>query len=327
LSLTAENRGRQPESSFTGNIPVSKLIQQEQMNKQRIAILMHERAEHISGKHLIDVLADYWREDGCNVILLYGTKHFIPADLLFVHVDLSVVPDAYLTFAKRYPMVINGDIKDIRKETFSQNLLTMGDPWNGPVIVKTNKNYAGRPEAKRDQYDGITGYIRQKFRGARIRLNPEWLAPSIKEPADYPIYRHLREVPRLYFYHPGLIIQKFMPEIENGLYCLHNMLFLGGRFSCLRLKSENQIVNMGTAEEREWNMVPHPKLVALRNRLGLDYGKFDYVIIDGEPILLDVNKTIGWPGRGFDEDSREEMMTHIEYLSKGVYHFFLIDKN
>jgi hypothetical protein len=295
------------------------------MNKQRIAILRHEKAEVMSGRRVIDLLADYWREGGYNVIFLYGTKNFVPADLLFVHVDLSVVPDAYLTFAKRYPVVINGDIKDIRKETFSQNLLKRGDSWNGPVIVKTNKNYAGLPELVHKRHKGIVGDIRQKLRRARIRMNLEWIDPTIKKPADYPIYNHLRDVPRLYFYHPGLIIQKFMPEIENGLYCLHNMHFLGDRLSCLRLKSENQIVNMGTADETEWNTEPHPKVVALRDRLGLDYGKFDYVIIDGQPILLDINKTIGWPGEEFVEDNRNEMMAYFEYQSKGLSHFFSRD--
>jgi hypothetical protein len=292
------------------------------MNKQRIAILRHEKAEYMSGKRVIDLLADYWREDGYNVIFLYGTKHFVPADLLFVHVDLSVVPDAYLTFAKRYPMIINGDIKDIRKETFSQNLLKRGDSWNGPVIVKTNKNYAGLPELLHKRQKGTMGYIHQKLRRTRMRMNVEWIEPTINEPADYPIYRHLREVPRLYFYHSDLIIQKFMPEIENGLYCLHNMHFLGDRLSCLRMKSKNRIVNMGTAQETEWNTEPHPKLVALRDRIGLDYGKFDYVIVDGQPILLDINKTVGWPGSEFIEDNRNEMMAYFKYQSKGLDHFF-----
>jgi hypothetical protein len=292
------------------------------MNKQRIVILMHENAENRKRKHLINILADYWREDGCNVIFLYGTKRFVPADLLFVHVDLSVVPDAYLTFAERYPVVVNGDIKDIRKETFSQNLLKRGDTWDGQVIVKTNKNYAGRPEVKHDQYEGITEYIYQKLQGTINRLNLEWLDPAIKKPADYPIYNHLREVPWLYFYHPELIIQKFIPEMENGLYCLHHMLFLGDRVSCARLRSKQRIVNMGTAKDIEWNTRPHPKLTALRHHLGLDYGKFDYVIADEQPILLDINKTIGWPGDGFDEDNSNEMKACYEYQSKGLYHFF-----
>jgi hypothetical protein len=38
-------------------------------------------------------------------------------------------------------------------------------------------------------------------------------------------------------------------------------------------------------------VAPHPEIEARRQALGLDYGKLDYVVRDGEAILLDVNKT------------------------------------
>ena len=34
-------------------------------------------------------------------------------------------------------------------------------------------------------------------------------------------------------------------------------------------------------------------MVKLREQMGFDYGKFDYVIHEGKPILLDANKTVG----------------------------------
>jgi hypothetical protein len=290
--------------------------------KERIAVLMHEGTENRPENYLIYIMANYWREDGHKVFFLYGTKRFVPADILFVHVDLSVVPDFYLSFAARYPIVVNGGVKDIRKKTFSPGLLKPGDSWDGPVIVKTNKNYAGKPESKQDRCDGIAGYIRRKMRAARNRVDLEWLDPAIKKPTDYPVYDHLREVPRLYFYHPELVIQKFMPEIENGLYCLRNMHFLGDHVSCLRLKSRQQIVNMATSEDTEWNIEPEPELVALRDQLGFDYGKFDYVMIDGQAVLLDINKTIGWPGGEFVKSNNGEIMTYFKCHSEGMYHFF-----
>jgi hypothetical protein len=292
------------------------------MKKQHIAILMHEWAEGKPGNYLIYNLADYWREDGHEVSFLYGTKRFVPADLLFVHVDLSVVPDFYLSFAKRYPIVVNGGIKDIRKKAFSHGLLRPGDSWPGPVIVKTNNNYAGKPESKQGQYDGITGNICSKMRAARNRLDLEWIDPAIEKPTDYRVYDRLQDVPRLYFYHPELIIQKFMPERENGLYCLRMMFFLGDRLGCLRLKSKQRIVNMNTSEDTEWNIEPHPKLVALRDQLGINYGKFDYVIVDGQVVLLDINKTVGRPRREFIQDNDNEMTASLKYHSEGLYHYF-----
>jgi hypothetical protein len=292
------------------------------MKKQRIAVLMHEGAEGGPGNYLIYILADYWREDGHEVFFLHGTKRFVPADLLFVHVDLSVVPDFYLSFAARYPVVVNGSVKDIRKKTFSRGLLRRGDSWQGPVIVKTNNNYAGKPERKHKAYGGITEAIRRILRGARNRLDLEWLDPAIKKPTDYRTYDHLQDVPRLYFYHPELVIQKFMPERENSLYCLRWMLFLGDRVSCVRLKSKQRIVNIGSTENIEWNIEPHPKLLALRDQLRVDYGKFDYVVIDGQAVLLDINKTVGWPAAKFIKDNENEMKEYFKYHSAGLYHYF-----
>ena len=37
----------------------------------------------------------------------------------------------------------------------------------------------------------------------------------------------------------------------------------------------------------------HPQIRELREAMGFDYGKFDYVVRDGEAILLDANKTPG----------------------------------
>ena len=85
-----------------------------------------------------------WREDGHTVIYLFGTRRLIPADLIFVHVNLSVVPDAYLEFASRYPIVINGRIRDIRKSTTEPAATRRS--LGRPVIVKSDLNHGGEPE-------------------------------------------------------------------------------------------------------------------------------------------------------------------------------------
>ena len=73
----------------------------------------------------------------------------MPADLILVHVDLSVVPEKYLAFASRYSIVLNGRLPDIRKSVVSTNLVGMRDSWTGPVIAKSDLNYGGRPERSR----------------------------------------------------------------------------------------------------------------------------------------------------------------------------------
>jgi hypothetical protein len=87
----------------------------------RVAVLFEgwERSFDPAG-YLVHDLAQLWREDGLEVVYLYGTDRFVPADLALVHVDLSVVPEPYLEFAARYPIVLNGRVRDIRKTVTSR---------------------------------------------------------------------------------------------------------------------------------------------------------------------------------------------------------------
>lgn len=287
------------------------------MRKRRIAILMHEEDdEDVLEKYLISRLAEYWREAGHEVIFLFGTEHFVPADLLFVHVDLSVVPESYRAFADRYPVAINDRVKDIRKSTFSQGLLQPGDSWDGPVVVKTDNNAAGYPEHDRP---GLVAKVRQKLISTMYRLELEGPISLLRTTIDYPVYDHLQEVPYSYFYNPSLIVQKFIPEKEEGLYCVRYMEFLGDHITCTRLKGEHPIVKRKNAEVVEVDIEPHPEIVAMRDRLGVDYGKFDYVVTGGEAILLDVNKTVGYTPSVQETEERRELR---RYRAEGLYDFF-----
>ena len=101
------------------------------MSQMRIAILLHKNdTKEILQSSLITYLAEFWREDGHEVLFLFGTEEFISADILIVHVDLTIVPDSYLEFAKQYPIVLNGNVKDIRKSTISKILLNQDDEKN-----------------------------------------------------------------------------------------------------------------------------------------------------------------------------------------------------
>ena len=90
-------------------------------------MLFHREDRHYDpSRYIVHRLADYWREDGHDVVYLFGVKRFVPADLVLVHVNLSVVPDEYLEFAGRYPIALNRHIRDIRKTTVSANLTGPG---------------------------------------------------------------------------------------------------------------------------------------------------------------------------------------------------------
>jgi hypothetical protein len=69
-------------------------------------------------------------------------------------------------------------------------------------------------------------------------------------------------------------------------------LFLGDGERCSRIGCRDAVFKADdntTAEAVE----PHAEARAWRAELGLDYGKIDYTVHDGEVILLDAHKTTG----------------------------------
>jgi hypothetical protein len=64
---------------------------------------------------------------------------------------------------------------------------------------------------------------------------------------------------------------------------------------------------------------PHKHVTEWREALRMDYGKFDYVVVNGKPILLDANKTIGATPSGMNQlISREEVESNRRILAEGI---------
>lgn len=286
------------------------------MKKHRIAILMHEMDNRETlDFSIIKFFSKYWEEDGHDVVFLFGIDKYVPADLIFVHVDMSVVPNSYLKFAKKYPVAINGKVKDVRKSSYSSLLLQSEDDWEGKVIVKSDKNCAGTPELIRS---GLMGRIQKKLLKVVNGLNLDSITPGILTAMDYQIYDHLNKVPKAYFYHPGLVIEKFIPEMDGDKYAVRMTSFLGDRSSTIYLKGEHPILKGDTAETVTHNTEPHPDVEQWKKDLNFDYGKFDYVVTDGTAILLDANKTVGCSASLVDN---KELDKRRRYRARGLYSY------
>lgn len=282
---------------------------------KRIAVLFHagDRHTELSG-YIVDHLAQFWREDGHEVVYVFGTRHFVPADVALLHVNLSVVPEGYLQLAARYPLALNARVRDIRKSMTSTNLVANGDGWQGPVIVKSDLNFGGMPErllamSPLERRARIWRVLRRAARrGERGRFT-SW--------KDYTVFNRLEDVPEGLRHRRDVVVERFLPELEDGLFHLRVYQFLGDRSSCTRLGSPYPLFKAGmsvTAEPVE----PHPEVEAWRSRLGMDYGKLDYLVHDGRPVLIDVNKTTG-ASRHMGDEALRGMRRH---LAEGLYSYF-----
>jgi len=244
----------------------------------RIAVLTHRYDNFLGGFYLLHGLFPHWTEWGHEIRVVVGPPKRRWGDLAIMHVDCSVVPREYLDLVARYPVVVNGAQRDNRKRAISRHLVRPGDDWRGPVVVKSDLNFGGMPE------------WRQNKAAMRIGERPPHRIGRVNK--DYRIYDSPAEVPDDVWRRSDLVVERFHAERDERGYWLRNWIFFGDRERCNRNCSPKPIVKGPDVVLCEPVSVPE-EMRAERERLGFDYGKFDFVVHDGIPVLLDANCTPG----------------------------------
>ncbi|MGD0769774.1 MAG: hypothetical protein ABSB42_16445 [Tepidisphaeraceae bacterium] len=250
-----------------------------------IVILTHQHDEFDQMTHLLHGVCQVWRENGIKVTVLRGVGPRVEADLAILHVDVTVVPDEYIQFMRLYPVAINPTVKDISKRHISANLVHRGDGYEGPVIVKTNRNYGGGREAEMAQQ---SSWFAKYARALRRRL--PWSLRAELDVWEYPIFDSVSQLPRAVWHNPDLIVDRFLPERRDGFYCMRSWIFLGDAEENNLMYANQPIIKSKVAVRIEEAQVPD-ELRKMRRELGFDFGKFDYGIVDGRVVLYDANRT------------------------------------
>jgi len=290
-----------------------------QMSKPSILFLQHEFDNPLAGsRYIAALLKQNWEQNGYPVQCVRGVREQIPADLLFVHIDVTVVTDEYLDFMSHYPVVINGRVTDISKDRISSHLLQRGDEYPGPVIVKTKANFGGRQDLKlmaRAGLDPLELDLHQR----------PWRKIETLDSYDYPVFDSPRAVPPGVWKNPRLVVEKFVAERnEDGHYVMRNWFFLGDEGFTRSVSSPHRIVKPSDhpppGRETHLHFLDepiHPGLHELRKNLGFDHGRFDYVMADGQPVVFDANTTPVI----VEEGIRMHEKQFLEDLPKGLLSF------
>lgn len=262
--------------------------------KPAITILVHEHQRfERSFLYILNFFWKRWEERGHTVRIAQGVRDKVPGDIVFNHVDVTVLPDPYREFIARFPRAINGRVTDIGKQHYSPILVGEGDTWDGQVIVKTKANYGGHADAAVRAGRGDVAL------GGDAGERP-WRKRELLDPYNYPVFDSIQAVPSGVWRNPNLIVEKFMPEFnEDGLYVMRNWHFFGDQGFVRKVSSPFHIVKPmthGDDSGRECYLArtsdPVPREAqALRERLGFDYGRFDYVEVDGRGVVFDANTT------------------------------------
>lgn len=312
------------------------------MPNKRIVIITN--AGSFEGS-LIEWMTDCWSDSGYSVELISNLNTNTEADIAFLHVDSTRVPLAYLEFSKRFPVVINRNTSSISKELFSNQILEQSFGYKGKVIVKTKENYGGLPELYRGKFSKIGRKViitnkdiaLSKSLNNRFLKSYIWEKVRVLDPSNYPIFDSIEDVPSGVWKNPRLIVEKFLPEQDaDGRYIIRHWYFFGDKEFNRTLSSNNPISKWSSMnkEERirsreEWSkieIVSNEKLPqevrAVREKLGMDFGRIDWALNNGKPIVFDANKTPGGIGvRSLDSDLDLKRRSLICEFSEGIEYF------
>jgi hypothetical protein len=287
---------------------VAEAAEIEPANRILLVHARHEPFKHVP--YVVHLLADEWRSRGIPVEVTDSLQRPLGPDVLvFPHFDLTVIPSPLADSLSRCARVINRAVTDISKRAISRQLVASPDEYDGEVIVKTDLNFGGWPEMRL-----LASHGGEPAKQLEAAAKLPWMVSGIVRCEQYPIYDNPRQVPRLVWDNPRLVVEKFLPEREGDLYALRQYVFFGDReINTRAISADPRVKSRGVVRREILGSTP-ASVRAVRAELGFDYGKFDYVVNGDEVIVFDVNRTFT-----YDPDSKAGSATSlIMKLADGI---------
>jgi hypothetical protein len=262
----------------------------------RILIQTHRRDSPIEGsKYTLNSLLGFWRQMGLSILFQSGLPPWgtVAAEIAMNHICATRTPAPYLNYLCRFPTVINGALVDTSKQLYNRDLLSRGNRYDGPVIIKTKLNSGGANEHK--HAGELTRYLNALLRASArpFRRNTHWSTTARLKSRHYPVYDSPSLVPAEVWTNPNLLVQKFQPELEgDNLYRLRSWYLLGDRgFHVVTVGKEPIVKGVNIVDRRVANDGTPTELAEVRKTMRVDFGRFDYVMVGGKAVVYDINRT------------------------------------
>lgn len=269
-------------------------------------------SEKMPGSALISHLADEWRDAGHTVS--FGPAEQLDADVGVLHINRTWVDDQYVPKVLNGRLLLNGNVLDISKRRFSDHILKPDDDYDGPIMIKTNGNCFEQPE--RGRLEWLLFY---RWRLKLANAGTWRLAREL--PGIYPVVQCIEDVPQWVWSRKDLVVEKFMPEMDGDLYVLRMWVFFGDREFGVKMWSSDPMVKADNFLRFEYLHEVPEGLRPIREKLQFDFGKFDYVMVNGEAVLLDINTT---PTIAASSGRRSP---NIANLAEGIRYYLESSKN
>jgi len=253
-----------------------------------IVVLVHPLQGLDHGYFLRRIALVNWAEQGRRVVVHGGVANLPEADACILHVDLTELPEDYVAAARRYPVALNTRPRSIAKRQVSKGLLAAADDYDGPVVIKSDLNHRGLPEARMAAATG------GRLSTLRERVE-RWLPRPWRRQlpgGGYLALPHRSQVPGWVWRDSTLVVERLFTEQVGELFAIRQWFCLGDRDVVSTHLGPEPLVKLATAVRRlKLSFEVPDEIRAQRRALGLDFGKLDFVVSPQGPYLFDANRT------------------------------------
>lgn len=276
--------------------------------RPKIALLWHPRHwRFMRKKYLLWQHVELWERDGMDIGHFRSARRAAAwADLVIVHMDVSVIHPKYIDALANHPCVLNRGVLDIRKSSTSECTLQRDSTWTGPVIVKSNLNREGRPE---------------RMKGIAAGFKGSWWS---RKESQYLEFSSLRAVPTWAWKGNSWVVERQELQRTGSGYATASATFFGNEISAVTLHAPSTVVKGANSTRTERMKQVPEEILHKRKELLLDYGKIDFTTNERGIHVFDVNKTIGHIQFHHPETAGANRLTEERLRKRGmVIHRYL----
>ncbi len=254
----------------------------------RLLVVCHPNDRFMTGSYVLHAMLLAMKGKGVGMKVQRHWDERPPADLVIPHIDLTLWPKSLTDFLGHYPNVVNRRLTDISKRHISRHLVRPGDSWRGPVIVKTDMNYGGIVDRR---------HTRREANDTSVAPTP--VVPAMATPetrpfhlGKYSLFATIAAVPKIVWDDPSLIVERYHAERKGDLYGVRNLFLVGETYAVRQDWGPNPMVKGDSTVERYWlDDPPPPEVLDVVRAQGVEFGKIDYTVVDGQAFVFDIART------------------------------------
>ena len=236
-------------------------------------------------RYILNRALEHFHGAGLRYRLLERADRRGTGAVAFVHVDLTDVPPRHRPAPGAYALCLNGEATSISRVLYSRARLRPDSQYPGPVIVKSVLNYRGLPE--RDYLLATSRTFRLECRVLRLLGR----VPGPMRCPPYELYESVDAVPDAVWSDPRRIVERFVPGLLATPVVKYRCDFFLDVVLHTRGTYDSLLADPDTVREVTLvDTIPN-EVLRVRADLRLDFGSVDYFVVDGEAVVVDVNKT------------------------------------